>query len=162
MAQIGLLAGDQIAGLDDKTVEFALRTQHLYSAMDSVCVCQFVYGPAWQLYDTIQLTEAIQAVTGWDLDVEELLQVGERRLNLLQVFNAREGFSREDDKLPKKFFRALKGGASDGLLLKEENIEAAKSAYYEKVGWDIKTTHPTSAKLSELGLDWAADYLQVI
>jgi len=38
----------------------------------------------------------------------------------------------------------------------------AKSAYYEKAGWDIKTTHPTSAKLSDLGLEWVANYLQVI
>ena len=162
MAQIGLVDGDQIQGLDDKAVEFALRTQHLYSAMDTVCVCQFVYGPAWQLYDTSQLVEAIQAVTGWDLDVEELLLAGERRLNLLQIFNAREGFTPADDRLPKKFFKSLQGGKSDGFLLEEEGLDAAKSAYYQKAGWDANTAHPTHAKLAELGLEWAAEYLQVI
>ena len=162
MAQIGLVDGDKIRGLDDKAVEFALRSQHLYSAMDSVCVCQFVYGPAWQLYDTNQLTEAIMAVTGWDFDVEELLLAGERRLNLLQVFNAREGFTRADDRLPKKFFKALRGGTSDGLYLEEEQLEVAKSAYYQKAGWDPNTAHPTRAKLVALGLEWAADYLQAI
>ena len=162
MAQIGLADGDQIHGLDEKAVDFALRTQHLYSAMDSVCVCQFVYGPAWQLYDTTQLVEAIQAVNGWDLDIEELLQVGERRLNLLQVFNAREGFTRADDRLPKKFFQALQGGPSDGLYLEQALVEAGKTAYYGKAGWDQDTARPTRAKLISLGLEWAADSLQVI
>ena len=162
MSQLGLENGNQIQGLDEKALQFALTTQYLYSAMDSVCVCQFVYGPAWQLYDTNQLVQAIQAVTGWNLDIEELLRVGERRLNLLQVFNAREGFSRADDRLPGKFFKALQGGASDGKLLVEEEIEAAKSVYYQKAGWDPITAHPTKGKLTSLGLEWAADYLQVI
>lgn len=162
MAQIGLSGAEQTPSLDEKTIEYAQKTQHLYSAMDSVCVCQFVYGPAWQLYDTSQLAEVIQAVTGWDLDVEELLLVGERRLNLLQIFNAREGLTRADDHLPKKFFKALQDGASDGLFLDEDQLEAAKSAYYQKAGWDQKSAHPTREKLIGLDLEWAADYLQVI
>ena len=162
MSQLGLQGGNEIQGLDEKAVQFALTTQHLYSAKDSVSVCHFVFGSSWQLYDTQQLAAAIQAVTGWDLEVEELLQVGERRVNLLQVFNAREGFTRADDRLPGKFFKALQGGASDGRKLVEEEIEAAKTAYYQKAGWDPATAHPTKEKLISLGLEWAVDDLQDI
>lgn len=160
MSQLGLQGGNEIQGLDEKAVQFALTTQYLYSAKDSVCVCHFVFGAAWQLYDTKQLVEAIQAVTGWDLEIEELLLVGERRLNLLQVFNAREGFSRADDRLPKKFFKALQGGASHGRFLEQDQLEAAKTAYYQKAGWDPTTAHPTKSKLAALGLEWAVDQMQ--
>jgi aldehyde:ferredoxin oxidoreductase len=131
----------------------------MYSVKDSVCVCHFVFGASFQLFDTNQLLEGIQAVTGWDIDMEELLRVGERRVNLLQVFNAREGFSPADDQLPKKFFQALQGGASDGQHMIENEIETAKSIYYQKAGWDPNTAHPTKEKLTSLELEWAADYL---
>lgn len=153
MAQIELTAGDRAEGLNPEVVEFALTTQYLYSALDSVSVCQFVYGPSWHLLDTSQLVEMINTVTGWDMTVEELLKAGERRLNMLQAFNAREGFTRSNDTLPKKLYQPLKGGASDGFHLTEEELEAAKDLYYEMAGWDVETGLPDEVKLAELGLD---------
>ena len=46
----------------------------------------------------------VRAVTGWDVTVEELLIVGERRLNMMRAFNAREGINRKQDMLTEKFF----------------------------------------------------------
>ncbi|MBK8420414.1 aldehyde ferredoxin oxidoreductase C-terminal domain-containing protein [Candidatus Villigracilis saccharophilus] len=40
------------------------------------------------------------------------MTVGRRRLDLFRTFNAREGPGRKDDKLPKKFFKALSGTRS--------------------------------------------------
>ncbi len=73
-----------------------------------------MFGPAWQLFGPDQLVEAVKTITGWNVTLDELMQVGERRLNMLRAFNAREGFTREDDKLPKKLSQALTGGPSDG------------------------------------------------
>ena len=104
--------------LNEEKVRFALTTQYVYSALDSLDLCQFVYGPAWQLYDTEQIVEAVRLVTGWeDFTVEELLKLGQRRLNLLRAYNAREGIGREDDRLPKKLYQALTGGPTDGVKL---------------------------------------------
>jgi aldehyde:ferredoxin oxidoreductase len=160
MSEIGLTNAQPVKVLNEEKVKFALTTQYLYSAMDSVNVCQFVFGPAWQLYSSAQLVEAVQLVTGWDVTIEELLRVGERRLNMMRAFNAREGLSREDDRLPPKLNKALEGGASHGIAVTVEEIENAKDLYYEMAGWDVETGKPTRVKLEELDLGWVADLLE--
>jgi aldehyde:ferredoxin oxidoreductase len=135
-------------------------TQHMYSTMDSINVCQFVYGPAWQLYGPNQLVEAAQAVTGWNVSLYELMQVGERRLNMMRAFNAREGIGREADTLPKKFFEVpLKGGPSDGYVINQDEWQRAVETYYAMCGWDPQTGYPTRVKLEALGIGWVADEL---
>jgi aldehyde:ferredoxin oxidoreductase len=160
MAEIGV-TGDPEKNkvLNDRKVEFALKTQYAYSCLDSVNVCQFVFGPAWHLYGMGQLAEVVRAVTGWPVTVDELQRVGERRLNLLRAFNAREGIGREADTLPKKLQKALVGGKSDGISVTAEEVETAKDIYYAMAGWDVSTGTPTRAKLVDLGLDWVANQL---
>ena len=157
MAQIGLTNPQPSDNLNAEKVKYAYTTQCLYSALDSVNVCQFVYGPAWHLYDAEQLVQMISFVTGWDVTVEELLAVGERRLNLLRIFNAREGIGRAEDRLPKKMFQPLRGGESDGVALMKEEFESALDMYYELAGWNVETGMPSKTKLEELGLGWASN-----
>ena len=155
MAQIGLTNPQSTRDMNDEKVRFALITQYAYSALDSVNVCQFVYGPAWHLYDMQQLAEMVSAVTGWDVTVEELLEVGERRLNMLRAFNAREGIGKEHDQLPEKMFKkALKGGKSDGRTIDHAQWLEHRDTYYRMAGWDVETGNPTSATLAKLGLEW--------
>ncbi len=160
MAEIGLTEPQGSKVLNEAKVRFALQTEYLYSALDTVDICQFVFGPAWQLYSSQQLVEAMQLITGWDIDLEELMQAGERRLNLLRAFNAREGLGREADKLPKKLYQALKGGPSDGIALQEEELEIAKDSYYQLAGWDVASGTPSRATLEKLDLAWVADMLE--
>lgn len=157
LAQLGLNEPQEEYSLTDEKVRFGLLTQRLYSALDTVNICQFVMGPAWQLYGPDQLVEAVRLVTGWDVTLDELMVVGERRLNLLRAFNAREGLTRQDDRLPGKFWKALEGGHSDGIKLEPEEIERAKDVYYRMAGWDGVSGNPTREKLGELGLGWVAD-----
>jgi aldehyde:ferredoxin oxidoreductase len=160
MAQLGLQDPQPKLALNAEMVRYAMITQHLYSAMDSIDVCQFVFGPAWQLYDSNQLVQAAQAVTGWDVSLYELMQVGERRLNMLRAFNAREGIGREADTLPKKFFtRPLKGGKTEGYVLDYDEWRQAVDTYYAMCGWDVETGYPTRPKLEALGIGWVADEL---
>ena len=160
LAILGLTEQQEKYSLTAEKVRYALITEHLYSCLDSVSVCQFVFGPAWHLYGPDQLVALVRSVTGWDVTIEELLQVGERRLNMLRAFNAREGLTREDDKLPKKIYQALKGGPSDGFKFSEQELETAKDTYYDLAGWDPHTGNPTPQKLNELGLSWVMDVLQ--
>jgi len=160
MAQLGLYDPQPDLSLNAEMVRFALVTQHFYSLMDSINVCQFVYGPAWQLYDCNQLVEVVKAVTGWDTSLYELMKVGERRLNMLRAFNAREGIGREADTLPDKFFdRPLKGGPSDGYVLDRAEWRKAMDTYYAMCGWDVQTGYPTRATLEALSIGWIADEL---
>jgi aldehyde:ferredoxin oxidoreductase len=80
---------------------------------------------------------------------------------MMRAFNAREGFDRQDDVLPEKLFKPLKGGVSDGWALDREEVGAALEKYYEICGWDVNTGNPTRAKLDELDLAWVADQLKI-
>jgi aldehyde:ferredoxin oxidoreductase len=82
--------------------------------------------------------------------------VGARRLNMMRVFNAREGFRAADDALPPKMFQPAKGGATDGVAVDRAEWEQAKKLYYQLAGWDEEGV-PTPAKLSELKLEWVTD-----
>jgi len=159
MAQLSLLDPQPPLTLNAEMVRYAMLTQHFYSAMDSVNVCQFVYGPGgWQLYGPDQLVRVIRAVTGWEVSLYELMKLGERRLNMLRAFNAREGIGREADTLPEKFFSVpLKGGRSDGYAVDRKVWQEALDTYYAMCGWDVNTGYPTRAKLEELGIGWVAD-----
>jgi len=139
-------------------VRFALKTQQFYSFLDTASLCQFVWGPAWSLYGPREVVAFVRAVTGWDdFDVEELVEIGERRLNMLRVFNEREGIDRSADRLPAKFFTPLVGtGPTAGVALDPAAIEGALDEYYRLAGWDGRTGNPTPATLARLGLDWVS------
>jgi aldehyde:ferredoxin oxidoreductase len=157
MAEIGLTNPMSDRVLDREKVKMALFTELNYCFMDTATLCQFVYGPAWQVYGPKEQAELIRATTGWDWTVDDVQKIGERRLNMLRAFNAREGVGRERDTLPKRIYdEPLKGGASDGVAVTRREVEEALDMYYEMCGWDVATGKPTPAKLEELGLGWMA------
>ena len=159
LKQIGLGTPQPAYSLTEEKVRFAYETEVFYSMMDSAELCQFVYGPTWTLYDGKDTVEMMKAVTGWDLTLNELMEVGRRRLNLFRTFNAREGFGRKDDKLPKKFFKQLAGtGPTAGFVLTHEEVDTAIDHYYKLAGLTVNGA-PTRAGLKKLDIEWAADYL---
>lgn len=71
----------------------------------------------------------------------------------------REGFTRKDDTLPKKFFKPLQGtGPTAGVAVDRVDFEKALDYYYQYVGWTAEGL-PTKAKMADLGIEWAAAYL---
>ncbi|HXV41960.1 MAG TPA: aldehyde ferredoxin oxidoreductase family protein, partial [Anaerolineae bacterium] len=72
LGALGLTEAQPVRSLGPEKVRFARETQYLYSVLDSVNVCQFVYGPAWQLYGPQDLRDMIEYVTGWDVTIDEL------------------------------------------------------------------------------------------
>jgi aldehyde:ferredoxin oxidoreductase len=87
LAEVGLTDPQPGRVLNKAKVEFALATQYSYSAMDTVSVCNFVFGPDWPLYSMSELAQTVSAVTGWDVTVDELQTLGARRLNMLRAFS---------------------------------------------------------------------------
>lgn len=140
--------------LDEEKIDYARKTQIFYSFLDTAVLCQFVWGPAWHLYGPQETVELMRSVTGWmDFSLAELMMVGERRLNMLRLVNARLGLGSAEDTLPAKFFRPLQGtGPTAGIALDPAFLEAAKRAYYRQCGWDEVTGVPGAAKLIELSL----------
>jgi len=154
---LGLVTPQEPLSLTPEKVRYMVITQRLYSLTDSANMCQFVFGAFWQLATPLEVVEIIRAVTGWDVSLEEALTVGERRLNMMRAFNARDGIGRDADKLPDKLFdKPLEGGPTDGWHLERQQYADAIEEYYRLVGWDPRTGYPTTQKLRELGLDWVA------
>lgn len=155
LALLGLDHPQPYVSLGAEKVRFAAYTHIFYSILDTLELCQFVWGPAWTLYGPAEMVAFLRAVTGWDVDLHELMKVGERRLNLMRAFNAREGFDRLQDALPRKFFKPLGGssGPTVGVALDQDELEAALDTYYQIMGWTPQGI-PTREKLADLGLDW--------
>jgi len=159
LKQIGLGDPQPAYSLTEEKVRFAYESEVFYSMLDSAELCQFVWGPTWTLYDGKQTAEMINAVTGWDVTIDELMDVGRRRLNLFRVFNAREGLGRKDDRLPKKFFKELKGtGPTTGFALTHEEIDSAIDHYYKLAGLTADGA-PTPETLKQHDIEWAVEYL---
>jgi len=162
MAELGLTEPQEPDVLNPEKVRFALRTQYAYSALDTEDVCQFVYGPGWQLMGMQELADVVTAVTGVETTVDGLLEIGARRLNMLRAFNAREGLTREQDTLPRRLFdEPLQGGMSDGVAVDEAEFLTALDEYYRLAGWDVETGVPQRATLEALGIGWIADEIGV-
>jgi len=95
----------------------------------------------------------VNAYTGFDISLSELMRIGERTYNIMKAFNVKEGFSRKDDYLPYRVMNdPIPAGVSKGSLVKKEEIESMLDEYYQARGWSIEGI-PTKAKLHELELD---------
>ena len=140
--------------LDDEKVRFALNTQCFFSLMDTLCLCQFVWGPVWQLYGPKDVVEVAKTGIGWDTSIFELMLIGERRINMMRYFNSMAGFDRNDDLLPDRLFEPFTEGPSEGIALNKEEFDKALDTYYSMAGWDSETGNPTVGTLKRLSLGW--------
>ncbi len=98
--------------------------------------------------------EILENLTGWDVTPAELMTAADRSLTLKRCFNIREGFTRREDALPNRCKKEIPSGPSAGA--KVENLDIMIDTYYEAMGWDKLTGVPTSKKLNELGIQFAA------
>ena len=155
LGQIGAWKGyDNPFELDNEKVRFAFDSQKYFSILDSLCLCQFVWGPSWELYGPDSMVDLCKYGLGWETSLYELMLVGERRINMMRYFNAREGFTKADDILPERIFEPFKDGPSKGICVDKEIFDKAKESYYEIAGWDKETGNPTESTMKKLSLDW--------
>ncbi|MHB1007462.1 MAG: aldehyde ferredoxin oxidoreductase family protein [Chloroflexota bacterium] len=133
-------------------------THNWRCAADSLVMCIFL---PWNYQQTADI---LGAVTGWNTSVYEVMKSGERAATLGRVFNIREGFTPQDDRLPERYFAPAASGA-----LKEQNraldkleFARARESYYRLMGWDPVTGVPTKDKVEELGVGWTAEILRTV
>jgi aldehyde:ferredoxin oxidoreductase len=144
----------ELSSLAPAKIDFIRKTQFLYSMLDSLCLCQFVWGAGWQLLGPAEIIEVTRAATGWDVTIDELLTVGERRVNMMRVFNTRQGMDFSHDQLPQKFFDApLKEGVAKGWTMDPAQFGASLKEYYRQCGWDPETGIPKDETLLRLGIN---------
>jgi aldehyde:ferredoxin oxidoreductase len=124
--------GDHMRQTGDKN---GLRNQ--------VGMCHFL------AYDDGQTAEIINAVTGWGIDQQEMVATAHRGLTLARLFNMREGMTRADDRLPKRFAEDLP--KHKGLT--DEAMGEVVTNYYIEQGWDANTGRPTAETVRALGIE---------
>jgi len=159
VAPLGLLEPVPTLEFGPRKVRNYVYLQFVWSLYNSLGVCNFVAGPVWAL-PLNRLVEVVNAVTGWETSLWELLKAGERTVTMARVFNLREGFGRKDDMLPDRLFEPLESAPLQGKAIDRKEFEEALTMYYEAMGWDPKEGVPTRGKLAELNLFWLDEFLK--
>jgi aldehyde:ferredoxin oxidoreductase len=140
--------------MSSRKVRTYCYTQKLWNMYNAVGMCAFVGVPVG-FYPINELVECVRGVTGWDTSLWEMLKVGERGMALARLFNCREGFTTDDDRLAGRVFEKPRSGVLKDKPVGKEAFEKMLALYYDMVGWDPKSGLPHPWKLAELDLEWA-------
>jgi len=103
--------------------------------LHSLLVCDF-HHPAVPL-GIDDYAELLSAVTGTEWTAEDLQVAADRIETTARLFNIREGFGREDDRLPLRILEEpLPEGPAAGQLFGQDGLDVMLDEYYEVRGWD--------------------------
>ena len=129
---------------DDKAA-WTKTFQDLTAVIDSMGNCLFT---SFAL-GAPEYADLLNAATGTNWTVEQLLEIGDRIYNIERMFNKAAGMKPEDDRLPKRLLQEpVANGPSKGMT---SQIELTLPQYYEARGW--VNAFPTDETLKKLGLD---------
>lgn len=152
---------------DDETykADMLVFGEHFCAVSDSLGVCKFSTIEEYALYPE-DLALGVSALWNRNVTGAELLEIGERIVNLERLYNVREGLTREDDYLPKRFTEEpvpLFEYPEDRLTEEEarslepirygrlQDFDAMLDRYYTLRGW-TRDGVPTPETLARLGL----------
>jgi aldehyde:ferredoxin oxidoreductase len=134
--------------LTGKSVAYAIETEDNATLLDSLILCKFLRGVFDDL--TVEVSEMLNLVTGWDTTAAELRQTARRIVTAKKLFNIRAGWTPGEDVLPARFITET-CAEDNATKLHEKSLHNAISRYNESRGW---TTDGWPAKqcLDDLGL----------
>ena len=127
--------------------------QEVFSIIDAAGLCIFfaarnLVRPELEILPD-RILDYLNAVTGAEYSLGELVKAGERILNAERMFLVKAGFSRKDDSLPYRLTNEPhSAGPAQGKVV---HLEEMLEEYYRERGWS-KDGIPTESKLKELGL----------
>jgi len=129
--------------------------ERLHAVLNSLGIC--FLATVWSSTDLLaweDLAEIVSAATGWVMDEDDLMEIGERIHTLERCFNAiHADFDRKDDYPPQRFFdEPIKTGPYKGEVLDRTKFDEMLTKNYKIHGWD-KDGLPKQERLKELGLN---------
>jgi aldehyde:ferredoxin oxidoreductase len=132
--------------------DLVVFSEHYCAVADSLGVCKFSTVETHPLHPE-DLARGARAL-GVEITADELLQAGERIVNLERMYNVRLGLSAKDDRLPARFTEeAMPVRRGDRVTHHViGSFDTMIARYYSLRGWNGDGI-PTPEKLRELGLD---------
>ena len=141
--ELDIQVGNRLESSQEKAV-MTSRVQNWRSLYNSLIMCMFCNPPP------NTTLEMLNAVTGWELQISDLLPLGERAFNLKRLLNGRLGLTAKNDRLPKLLLEPL---PDTEVETRVPDMDVLLPAFYRVRGWDPATGMPTPDKLRELGLE---------
>jgi aldehyde:ferredoxin oxidoreductase len=123
-----------------------VETEDHAALLDSLILCKFLRGAITRPW--VEGAELLTMVTGIEFDERSLRAAIKRIVALRHLFNLREGWSADEDRLPARF---VDEPLADGAALSSAAIEAMKRTYYQARGYDPRG-RVSVALTRELGL----------
>ena len=128
----------------------------LWSAADALGFCIFAIAPVRALTFE-QMAEMLAAVTGWNTSTFEIMRIGERRIQLMHLYNLREGIGPDADTLPDRFFdEPIDSGRWSGHRIDRGAFGDAVRSWYRMMGWD-DVARPFYETLVTHHLEWTTN-----
>jgi aldehyde:ferredoxin oxidoreductase len=126
--------------------DLVINIQNVMNLWENLALCKFTFFGDIQLR---HVSEWLRHTVGLNMSIQDLIEVGERSVNLKRQLNVKWGMSRKNDTLPLRVIthRVNDGGA--GNHLPPFNVMLAD--YYEKRGWSREGL-PTKETLGRLEL----------
>ncbi|NVM02568.1 MAG: hypothetical protein HWN67_09550 [Candidatus Helarchaeota archaeon] len=123
-----------------------------FTALGSLGIC--ARAQINRFYSAKTCADLYSAVTGIEINREELMKAAERSWNVLKVANVREGFNRKDDEFPERLIKKRVTYFYGGVKITKELANKLLDDYYDERGWDLEKGIPKKEKLVELGLKY--------
>jgi aldehyde:ferredoxin oxidoreductase len=126
--------------------EMVAKAQNVMNLWENLALCKFTVIGGVQLQ---HISRWLKDTCGWDLSIQDLIEVGERCFNLKRKLGVGWGMSRKNDTLPLRVITHRVDDGGCGKHLPPFNIMLAD--YYEKRGWN-KEGIPTAETYARLGI----------
>jgi aldehyde:ferredoxin oxidoreductase len=82
------------------------------------------------------MKKLIHSATNWTFKKKDIQEVGKRIIDIERMFNNREGISRKDDTLPKRYFDdPMPLNIAKGHHIDRKEFDKLLSRYYKLRGW---------------------------
>jgi len=140
--ELGIELGERL----ESSAEKALMTSRIMdwrSLYNSLIMCVFCNPPA------SEVLALLNAATGWDVTLGDLLTLGARSLDLRRLMNGKLGLTAADDRLPDLLLKPLPDVEVETAV---PDMERLLSAFYEVRGWDARSGMPSPARREILEL----------
>ncbi len=134
--------------LDKGKVEVARTTQFYYAAMDALSLCLFIFSPG-NVYTFDEIAEIVNAATGFNFSFSDLMEIGERSVQLQRKLYLEQGGT--DEAFRSFLATEIPEGPSKGAHITRADFDNARRHYYSIMGWD-DNGHPVKSTLERLGI----------